>query len=375
MMPLELSWFVDTMSVFLRHVRVLRSDPTLHSMRSPLLRSCLLRMMTVCRSLPKNHLRLRACVRSCDCFFSYVRLRLWPQPPPQKVCDFEGLFGTSVSKPESNDVPTMLFHCVAELLVDHRRKFQANLEASKLPASGLPSRRRGPGACEEPTLRSAAPINSSLFCLVGILSSRRSISFSFDEAAKVKLLVKGQLDAHSMSFWLCSTFLHWLKELGFVPLDPALFEQLVQALSLSLVGLASSSAALTTYFQAKRRQGVLSRFSAHVGLHFRRDLASFSFARPDLFDEEVLARVIAVSREDTHLDTQLSLAKVFSFTLPVFCGARNSDRKASSGQSSAAVSSPVSTPRGRGRGSTEFRSGKRKASSSPGKGRFTKSPH
>ena len=156
-----------------------------------------------------------------------------------------------------------------------------------------------------------------------------------------------------------------------MPPDPALFEQLVQALSLSLVGSASSSAALATYFLAKWREGVLSHFRAHMGLHFHRDLASFSFAGPDLFDEEVLARVTAASRKDTHLGAQLSRAKVF--TLPVFRGARNSDRKASSGQSSASASSPVSTPRGRGRGSTESRSAKRKASSSPGKGRFAKS--
>ena len=115
----------------------------------------------------------------------------------------------------------------------------------------------------------------------------------------------------------------------------------------------------------------MSHFSAHVGIHFCRDLASSSFSGPDLFDEEVLAKVIVASREDMHLDTQLSLAKVF--TLPVFRGARNSARNASSGQSSTAASSPVSTPRGRGRGSSESRGVNRKAFSSPGKARSGKS--
>ena len=96
-----------------------------------------------------------------------------------------------------------------------------------------------------------------------------------------------------------------------------------------------------------------------VGIHFHRDLASSSFCGPDLFDEEVLAKVIAASREDTHLDAPLTLAKVF--TLPVFCSARNSDRKASSGQSFVAASS-VSAPRGRGGDSTESRGVKQKAS-------------
>ena len=198
------------------------------------------------------------------------------------------------------------------------------------------------------------------------------ISFSFDEAAKVESLTKGQLDSFSLSFWLFSTVLHWFKELGFTPPDPALYEQLVQSLSLSFVSFASSSAALAMYFQAKRQEGVLSHFLARVGLHFHRDLASSSFSGLDLFDEEVLAKVIAASREDTHLNAQLSLAKVF--TLPVFRCARNSDRKASSCQDSAAASSPVSMLRGRGRGSSESRGVKRKASSSPGKARSGKSP-
>ena len=203
-----------------------------------------------------------------------------------------------------------------------------NLESGKLPASGLPSCHRGPGSCDEPMLWSAVPFNSSLFHVVGILSSKRSVSFSFDKAAKVESLAKGLLDSHSMSFWLFSAFLHWLKELGFVTLDPAVFEQLVQALSLSFVGSASSSAALATYFQAKRREGVLSHFPARVGLHLSRDLASSLFSGPNLFDEEVLARGIAASCEDTLFDAQLCLAKVFS--LPVFHGARSSDQKASS---------------------------------------------
>ena len=77
----------------------------------------------------------------------------------------------AASKSVSADIQTRLFHRVSELVDDYRRKFQVNLEAGKLPASGLPPRRREHGACEEPTLCAAASFNSSLFRLVGILSS------------------------------------------------------------------------------------------------------------------------------------------------------------------------------------------------------------
>ena len=68
-------------------------------------------------------------------------------------------------------------------------------------------------------------------------------------------MVKGLIDSQSMSFWLFSTLLLWFKELGFVHLDAALFEQLVQSLSLSLVNVTSVFANVATFFQAKCREG------------------------------------------------------------------------------------------------------------------------
>ena len=82
--------------------------------------------------------------------------------------------------------------------------------------------------------------------------------------------------------------------------------------------------------------------------------------------------VIVASREDSHLDAQLSIAKVF--TLPVFRGSvRGSGQMASSGRGSTASSFSSSGFRGRGRGSDAGGS-KRKAFSSPGQARNGKSP-
>ena len=89
------------------------------------------------------------------------------------------------------------------------------------------------------------------------------------------------------------------------------------------------------------------------------------------FDDEVLARVIATSREDSHLDAQLSIAKAFA--LPVFrAEAKNTGRKASSGQGSSASSASTSGFRGRGRGSDS--GGSKRKASSPGCYRSKKSP-
>ena len=157
---------------------------------------------------------------------------------PQRSCNFEGLFGAVPKAAAAAEVPPNLFHRVAELVSDSRVCFQMALEAGKLPSSCLPPRRRSPGAVVDPTLRAAAPFNNDLFRLVGSLSSKRLINLSFDEAAEVEALVMGLIDSQSMFFWLFSTFLHWLRELGFVPVDAAGFEQLVQSLS-SFVNVAS----------------------------------------------------------------------------------------------------------------------------------------
>ena len=130
--------------------------------------------------------------------------------------------------------------------------------------------------------------------------------------------------------------------MGFEAPDPGLFGQLVQEVSGSLVTAANSASGLAAFMLAKRREGVLSHFPSHVGPHFKKDLAASSLDGPYVFDDGVLASVIAASREDSRLDAQLSIAK--AFTLPVFhAEAKNTGRKASSGQSSSASS--ASTPR------------------------------
>ena len=137
---------------------------------------------------------------------------------------------------------------------------------------------------------------------MGTLSAKHFLNVSFDEAVKIESLLKGMMDSQSFAFWLLSTLLHWLKEINFVPPDSALFAQLIQSLSLSLVSASTSSCALASYMQAKHREGVLSHFPSHFGTHFHCGLAASSFAGPFLFDDEVLTRVIGASHEDSNLD-------------------------------------------------------------------------
>ena len=163
-------------------------------------------------------------------------------------------------------------------------------------------------------------------------------------------LCNGMLAAQSSGFWFFSVLLHWLKELGFEAPDPSLFGQLVQEVSGSLV---TQPVRLLDWLRSCLRRGgkVFCPTSLRMwGPTSRRIWLLLLLVADMSFDDEVLARVIAGSRENSHLDAQLSIAK--AFTLPVFrADAKNSGWKASSAQGSSASSASTSGFRGRGRGS------------------------
>ena len=128
------------------------------------------------------------------------------QPATHKACDFEGLYAPSDTAPVAEGAPT-LFHWVAELREEHHARFCAAAEAGKAVASALPSRRRDRGCCSDTTIESSTPMNPSIPRLVGALSNRRSLNFSFEEAARVESLCNGMLAAQSSGFWFFSALL------------------------------------------------------------------------------------------------------------------------------------------------------------------------
>ena len=285
------------------------------------------------------------------------------QPPALKACAFEGIFAHA-ARHKKEESAAKLFHRVAELLQEARVKFSDAAESGKLPCACLPGRRKMYGASDAPELQKAAPPNKSLARFVSV-SGKRAINMSIEETAKVEVVLKSCLESQSISFWLFNALLCWLKELGLEPPAPALFDQLIQSFSLSMVSSTSMSAALATFMQAKRREAYLSHFPPHVAAHFKAQLAASDFSSSGLFDEDTLASVLAATREDSQLEAQLAMAKAFSF--PVFGKAI---KKAADPSASASASAPAQRGKGRGAG----KGYKRKASASPGRGRGYKSP-
>ena len=131
------------------------------------------------------------CISSAPVRLQNRSLRL-ARPAPRKACDFEGLYAPSDADPVAEGSPT-LFHRVAELREEHQARLRVAAEAGKAVASALPSRRRDRGCCSGPTIESSTSMNPSIPRLVGALSNRHSLNFSFEEAARVESLCNGIL--------------------------------------------------------------------------------------------------------------------------------------------------------------------------------------
>ena len=166
--------------------------------------------------------------------------------------------------------------------------------------------------------------------------------------------------------------LNWLKDKGFEPVDPDLFEELIESHTLAMVRSTSLAASSSSFFKAKRREAYLSHFPSHIGKHFKKELSASAFKSTNLFHDDVLASVSSLSQADSTLNAQLSIA--IAVTFPVF-GAGKGNRKASSDSSSAAAPS-APPPRGRGRGNFSWRGvgQRRKADFKDGNPKGAKAP-
>ena len=314
---------------------------------------------------------------SSDSFNAVMRVvfDLCPESVPStftsvnRSCDYEGMFSKARKPPKETLTPT-LYHRVEEIVAEVREKFATAAAGGKGALSSFPQRSKIYAVADHEELSKSSNVNQSLPRLSGQVSSRRSVELNFEETARMEALANHAIESQNVSFWTFKTLLRWISSQEFQPSDPVLFEEVIRSHTLAMVKSTSLVASLASFCKAKCREAYLSHFPAHVGKHFRTELASSSFDGPDLFQEDVLNKVCVESKADSSLDAQLSLAKAATF--PVF-GAGRGDRKASSDSSSNAASSSTSS-RGRGRGSLLSRLSKRKADPKDSNPKAPKSP-
>ena len=76
---------------------------------------------------------------------------------------------------------------------------------------------------------------------------------TFAELEKIKRAALTLVTGQSQSYWLLSVLLAQLKQDGFKPSDPALFDKNISALSASFATQTSVCAGISEFVTAKRR--------------------------------------------------------------------------------------------------------------------------
>ena len=101
-----------------------------------------------------------------------------------------------------------------------------------------------------------------------------------------------------------------LKDEGFKPADPNLFDQSITALSASLASQTSLTSAMSEFVTAKRRESYLAHASCPVDDSVKRELLVAPGTDSLLFNQLLLEKVVSNIKEDSLISSTASLASL-----------------------------------------------------------------
>ena len=181
-------------------------------------------------------------------------------PPPLAL--FESFFAASALSP-----PTLHFNWfdhVCQSITDADARMASFLTSGCSDRAFLPSRHLSYAMRGEHSGAKAVPVNESLLAhFERPLRPNLLVGLSVRDAMNLGASFCGQSETLSYALWLLSGLLGFVRLQGFSPSDPALFNQLVTALSKSLAHQASVTASQISYICAKRREFYLSHLPAY----------------------------------------------------------------------------------------------------------------
>ena len=124
---------------------------------------------------------------------------------------------------------------------------------------------------------------------------------------------RAQSESLSYAIWVLSGLLGFIRIQGFTPSDPALFNQLVTALSKSLAHQAHVAASHTAYACHKRREFYLSHLPAYFTDATKRFLLSAPSVFADLlFWEQDINQLLDSTRSSSSLRSQQAMVDLVS---------------------------------------------------------------
>ena len=198
--------------------------------------------------------------------------------------------------------------------------FEADSRVASLLSSGRPERlvlpTRAPsyavkGDC---ALGHAVPVNESLLSHFDRpLHPSLQLGLTIRDAMTLEVSSRAQSEALSYAMWVLSGLLGFVRLQDFTPSDPALFNQLVTALSKSLPHQAQISASHTAFLCHRHREFYLSHLPAYFSDVSKRSMLSSPAVFVDtLFREDDASRLLEVTRSSSSLMSQQAMVDVAS---------------------------------------------------------------
>ena len=194
-----------------------------------------------------------------------------PYMPPR--CEFEEFFATSESA--SSAKPNLaLYPRVNEILescVDRALRFAR--EARPLHRV-VPLKRLTFHVGDQPDFCAARFLNPDFSRITKqktILKSRASV-VSLNDLEKLDRASRSILAGQSQSFWLLSSLLAQLRDEGYKPADPTLFDKNTATLSSSLASQTGLSAGVSEFVTSNRWESYLAHASCRIAESVKRDL-------------------------------------------------------------------------------------------------------
>ena len=175
----------------------------------------------------------------------------------------------------------------------------------------LPLKRRVFLVADDPDYATLRWLNPDFTRLTGnkMISKARVGTMSFADMEKVKKCPRTFLGGHFQSFWLLLALLLQLKQDGFQPSDPALFDKTISSLAATLTTQMSLAAGLADFVLSKRRESCQAHMSLPLSVPQKQELLVTPGSDMSLFDQSLLEKVLGQVKEDSFISSSLSLAK------------------------------------------------------------------
>ena len=226
-------------------------------------------------------------------------------------CDYESYFAVADPLEPSHKL-MRLYPRVSEIQTA-ASDYAANLARESRPLfKMLPSKHRSlsigdaPDFCKQRFLIA----DYSRICRSKSVPRSRMASVSLADLERLNRATRMVLAGDSQCFLFLSSLLSQIKEDGYHPSNPSLFDKSISSLSAALAAQTGVAASVSEFIIAKRRESYLSHTSFTLPESLKRELLVAPAADSLLFNQPLLSTAIENMKEASLLSSTSSLASI-----------------------------------------------------------------